>query len=66
VLAVDVAQDHLIPPSTVDYLVAKLRAAPVTREHYAVAGERLDHFRWVQASGPLAARIARYARGLAG
>jgi predicted alpha/beta hydrolase len=66
VLAVDVAHDDLIPPSTVDHLVAKLRTAPVTRERYAVAGERLDHFRWVRASGPLAARIARYAEGSAG
>jgi predicted alpha/beta hydrolase len=66
VLAVDVDHDDLIPQSTVDHLVAKLRTAPVTREHYAVAGERLDHFRWVRASGPLAARIAQYAEGFAG
>jgi predicted alpha/beta hydrolase len=64
VLAVDIAHDTLTPQSTVDHLVAKLRSAPVTREHYAVEGERLDHFRWVRASGPLAARIARYAEGL--
>jgi predicted alpha/beta hydrolase len=66
VLAVDVAHDNLIPPSTVDHLAAKLRTAPLTREHYAVADERLDHFRWVRASGPLAERIARYAEGLSG
>jgi predicted alpha/beta hydrolase len=64
VLAIDVANDTLIPQSTVDHLVAKLPCAPVTREHYAVEGERLDHFRWVRASGPLAARIARYAEEL--
>jgi predicted alpha/beta hydrolase len=48
----------------VDHLLAKLRAAPVTREHYSVDGERLDHFRWVRASAPLAARVAAFAAGL--
>lgn len=66
VLAVSVEGDDFIPESTVDYLLAKLRSAPVTREHYAVDGGRLDHFRWVRASAPLAARVARYAAGLRG
>mgnify|MGYP000004555213 CR=1 FL=1 len=55
---IDVAHDTLTLQSTVDHLVAKLRSAPVTREHNAVEGERLDHFRWVRASGPLAAKLA--------
>jgi predicted alpha/beta hydrolase len=65
VLAVSVADDQYTPASTVDYLVAKLTAAPVTREHYAIPGEPLDHFRWVRASGPLAARVAAFAAELA-
>jgi predicted alpha/beta hydrolase len=66
VLAVDVEHDRYTPPSTVDRLCGKLRAAPVEREHYTVekAGGRLDHFRWVRAAGPLAARIATFAAGL--
>jgi predicted alpha/beta hydrolase len=64
VLAVSVEGDDLTPESTVDHLLAKLRSAPVTREHYAVGGERLDHFRWVRASAPLAARVAGFAAGL--
>jgi predicted alpha/beta hydrolase len=64
VLAVSVEGDDLTPESTVDHLLAKLRAAPVTREHYSVDGERLDHFRWVRASAPLAARVAAFAAGL--
>jgi predicted alpha/beta hydrolase len=61
VLAVSVADDQYTPSSTVDYLVAKLAAAPVAREHYAIPGTPLDHFRWVRSSGPLAARVAAFA-----
>jgi predicted alpha/beta hydrolase len=65
VLAVSVEGDRLTPPSTVDHLVGKLIKAPVTREHYtaAQAGAALDHFRWVRAAEPLAARIATLAAG---
>ncbi len=66
VLAVNVAGDDFTPQSTLDHLLAKRTSARVTREHYAVPGEALDHFRWVRASGPLAARIAGFAAGLAG
>jgi predicted alpha/beta hydrolase len=66
VLAVDVEHDRYTPPSTVDRLCGKLRAAPVEREHYtaARAGGQLDHFRWVRAAAPLAGRIATFAAGL--
>lgn len=66
-LAVDVEHDRYTPPSTVDRFCAKLRAAPVEREHYtaAQAGGQLDHFRWVRAAGPLANRIATFATRLA-
>jgi predicted alpha/beta hydrolase len=65
VLAVSVAGDRFTPESTMDDLVGRLAGAPVTREHYAVQDQPLDHFRWVRASGPLAARIAGFAAGLA-
>jgi predicted alpha/beta hydrolase len=63
VLAVSVEHDQYTPPSTVDRICGKLRAAPVEREHYtaAQAGGRLDHFRWVRAAAPLANRIAAFA-----
>jgi predicted alpha/beta hydrolase len=63
VLAMSVDNDQYTPPATTDHLIAKLTKAPVTREHYtaAEAGAALDHFRWVRASAPLAARIATFA-----
>lgn len=66
VLAVGVDHDQYTPAATTDYLVAKLAAAPVTRERYTTdeAGAPLDHFRWARVGGPLAARIATFARGL--
>lgn len=66
VLAVSVDDDHYAPHGTLDYLCAKLVAAPVWRERYtgAQAGGRLDHFAWVRASGPLAARVAAFAAAL--
>jgi predicted alpha/beta hydrolase len=62
VLAVSVDDDRLAPPGALDGLCDKLAAAPVRREHYtaAQAGGRLDHFAWVRASAPLAARIAAW------
>ncbi|HEX2357141.1 MAG TPA: alpha/beta fold hydrolase [Micromonosporaceae bacterium] len=64
VLAVSVEADQYTPSSTVDHLAAKLAAAPVEREHYtaATAGAPLGHFGWVRAGGPLADRIAAFAR----
>ncbi|MEV1287876.1 alpha/beta fold hydrolase [Micromonospora sp. NPDC049679] len=67
VFAVSVDDDQYTPPRTLDHLCAKLAAAPVRREHYttAQAGAPTDHFTWVRASVPLAARIADFAAGLA-
>jgi predicted alpha/beta hydrolase len=67
VLAVSVEHDRYAPPSTLDRICDKLRAAPIEREFYtaAQAGGELDHFRWVRAAGPLAGRIATFAAGLA-
>ncbi|MDG4798780.1 alpha/beta fold hydrolase [Micromonospora sp. WMMD1082] len=65
VLAVSVDGDQYTPPSTLDRLCAKLTAAPVEREHYrAPAGAVVDHFTWVRAAGPLAARVADFAATL--
>ena len=63
VLAVSVEGDAFTPASTVDYIAAKLNAAPVVRRHYtaAEAGAPLDHFGWVRASAALADRIAAFA-----
>lgn len=63
VLAVSVDNDQFTPASTLDHLVSKLDSAPVERVHFttAEAGAPLDHMIWVRASGPLAARIARFA-----
>ncbi|MGC5329133.1 alpha/beta fold hydrolase [Micromonospora sp. DT62] len=66
VLAVSVDDDQYTPHETVDHLCAKLAAAPVARERYtpAQAGAPMDHFTWVRASAPLAARVARFATDL--
>ncbi|WP_433392341.1 alpha/beta hydrolase family protein [Micromonospora sp. KLBMP9576] len=66
VLAVSVDDDQYTPHETVDHLCAKLGVAPVERERYtpAQAGARMDHFTWVRASTPLAARVARFAADL--
>ena len=63
VLAMSVDDDQYTPAPTLDHLAAKFLAAPVERVHYtsAEAGAPLDHFIWVRAAGPLAARIARFA-----
>ncbi|HEX6498454.1 MAG TPA: alpha/beta fold hydrolase [Micromonosporaceae bacterium] len=66
VLAVSVQRDQYTPSATLDHLCAKLTAAPVTRERYTAdeAGAPLDHFRWVRAGAPLAARVASFAGAL--
>lgn len=63
VLAISVDNDQFTPHETLDRLCEKLGAAPVQRERYtaAQAGGRLDHFVWVRASAPMAARIADFA-----
>lgn len=67
VLAISVDDDPYTPHETLDYLCAKLTSAPVRRERYttAEAGAPLDHFTWVRAAKPLAARIARFATTVA-
>lgn len=63
VLAVSFESDRYTPSSTVDHLVGKLDLAPVHREHYH--GEHhggADHFSWARSPGPVAARVARFAR----
>ncbi|MFC4145066.1 alpha/beta fold hydrolase [Micromonospora mangrovi] len=66
VLAVSVDDDQYTPHPTLDHLCGKLTAAPVTRHRYTVAeaGAPLDHFTWVRAATPLAARVADFAAGL--
>jgi predicted alpha/beta hydrolase len=64
VLAISVEGDRYTPAPTMDHLAGKLSAAPVVRERYtrAQAGAPLDHFGWVRAGGPLADRVAAFAR----
>jgi predicted alpha/beta hydrolase len=66
VLAISVDNDRYTPPSTMDHLCGKLSAAPVERVHYprSEAGAPLDHFTWVRAAEPLAARVAGFAARL--
>lgn len=66
VLAVSVDGDRLVPHQVLDHLCAKLPNARVERERYTAeeAGQPLDHFRWAKAGGPLAARVARFAKSL--
>ncbi|MFG3704653.1 alpha/beta fold hydrolase [Micromonospora sp. NPDC047670] len=66
VLAISVDDDQYTPHETLDHLCAKLAAAPVVRERYTAtqAGARMDHFTWVRAGAPLAARVARFAADL--
>ncbi|MEQ4302129.1 alpha/beta fold hydrolase [Plantactinospora sp. B6F1] len=62
VLAVSVDHDQYTPHETLDYLCDKLVAAPIRRTRHTVAesGIRLDHFTWVRASAPIAARVAAF------
>ncbi|MFV2103411.1 alpha/beta fold hydrolase [Micromonospora sp. LOL_024] len=64
VLAISVDGDQYTPHPTLDRLCAKLDAAPVERERFHVPGTALDHFTWVHAARPLAARVAGFASGL--
>lgn len=62
VLGVSVEPDQYTPPATLEHLLAKMRSAPVTREHFAAPG--LDHFKWVRAGAPIAERVAAWAWSL--
>lgn len=66
ILTVTVDHDQYTPAPTMDHLCGKLTGAPIERMHYttAEAGQPLDHFTWVRASGPLVARIARFVGGV--
>ncbi|BCJ57509.1 alpha/beta hydrolase family protein [Micromonospora endophytica] len=64
VLAISVEGDQYTPHPTLDRLCAKLTAADVARERYHAPGTTLDHFTWVRAAAPLAARIADFTAGL--
>ncbi|MBX7268100.1 alpha/beta fold hydrolase [Micromonospora sp. Llam7] len=65
VLAVSVDDDQYTPHPTLDRLCAKLTAARIERERLASPrGATLDHFTWVRAADPLAARVAGFAAGL--
>ncbi|MEU7283616.1 alpha/beta fold hydrolase [Streptomyces sp. NPDC045431] len=64
VLAVDVENDTMAPPTAVDHLCAKMPAARVERLHYACAdagGRPLDHFRWIRHHGGLVEHIGAWA-----
>lgn len=67
VLAISVDDDQYTPHATLDLICDKLDVADVRRHRYTVAeagGARLDHFTWVRASGPLAARVAAFTADL--
>ncbi|GHJ45041.1 hypothetical protein Cs7R123_23830 [Catellatospora sp. TT07R-123] len=61
-LVVSVDNDRYTPRGVVDHLAALLSGAPVQREHLTSdqAGLALDHFVWVKAGAPLAARITAW------
>ncbi len=63
VLAVSIAGDGFAPPRAVDNLCRKFPDAPLTRWHVQpgeLETEGLDHFGWVQHSGPIADRVAAW------
>lgn len=64
VLGLSIEGDSLTPVATMDRLCAKLSAAPIERDQVTRAefGSPVTHFTWVRASGPIAARIAAFAR----
>jgi len=66
VLAVSVEPDQFVPAALVDFVAAKLPAAPVERAHFTAAelGAPVDHFKWVRSAGPIAARISAFAAKL--
>ncbi|GAA2907938.1 alpha/beta fold hydrolase [Streptomyces thioluteus] len=67
VLAVSVEGDDMAPATAVDRLCAKVPSTELTRHHHeAHADLRLDHFRWVRHSGPIANRIRAWADAYGG
>ncbi len=57
VLGVSFARDWHTPAPSVDYLLSKLAAAPVVREHY---DDGSDHFSWARRPTAVADRIAKF------
>lgn len=65
VLSVSIDGDGFTPAVTGNYLVDQLTGTTATRHHYTPheAGvKKLGHIEWARAAGPLAGRIARFAR----
>lgn len=64
VLAITIEPDRYIPRAVADAFLARLTCAPVEREHYGAdaLGAPVDHFKWVRASGPIAARVADFVK----
>jgi predicted alpha/beta hydrolase len=61
VLAVSFDRDTYTPAPTVDYLVGKLTAAPVHREH--LDGDA-DHFTWARSPDAVVERVVAFAKTL--
>jgi predicted alpha/beta hydrolase len=59
VLAISLARDRYPPSPTMDHLVGGLAPDRVRREHYDGGA---DHFSWARSPGPVAARVATFAR----
>ena len=63
VLGLRLQHDWLVPPASLDWLLGKLPQAPITRQVIDAAelgAERADHFGWMKAPRPMAARIASW------
>ncbi len=58
VLSITFEGDFLSPEKAVDNLLAKMRRARVTRIH--LAGDDLDHFRWVKSPAPVIESIRQW------
>lgn len=58
VLAFSFEDDFLSPPRAVGNLLAKMRRARVT--HVTLAGDGIDHFRWVRNPGALVEKIREW------
>ncbi len=68
-LALRLHDDWLAPAASLDWLLAKLGPAPCTRIVLAARDldvQPADHFGWMKAPAPLAARIADWFAGLEG
>jgi predicted alpha/beta hydrolase len=65
VLAISFDGDRYTPHDTLDHLLAKVPAAPVTRERMRLPADgRPVHFAWAREPGRVAARIASFVAAL--